>query len=213
MADIFQEIDEQLRQDRAADLWRRFRYHAIAAAILVVVAVGAYRYWIYHDLTTRAADSARYLGALSQENEGGDAIEAFGALAQDAGRGYAVLGRLKQAAAAAEQGDREGALIAYRALADDADVPSALRDLARVKWAGQKLADGRSNELDLTLDALAVAGNPWRPLSLELKAVLALQSGDTAMARTLFAELADDATASAGLRQRAAEVLKVLGKG
>ena len=40
MADIFDEVDEELRQERAARLWRQYGSWLIAAALAVVIAVG-----------------------------------------------------------------------------------------------------------------------------------------------------------------------------
>ena len=41
MADIFDEIDEELKQDRTKELWTRYGKFVIAAAAAVVIGVGA----------------------------------------------------------------------------------------------------------------------------------------------------------------------------
>ncbi len=41
MADIFDEIDEDLKRDRAQELWARYGKFVIAAAAAVVLAVGS----------------------------------------------------------------------------------------------------------------------------------------------------------------------------
>ena len=212
MSDIFQEIDDQLRQDRAAALWKRYGGLVIGAAVLVVVAVGGFRYWQYQDVQNRQNESQQYQRALEQLRDGNEAgaVETFGTLASDSTAGYAVLARLQQAAAAAESGDVEGALIAWRAVADDTTVPTPLRDLARLKWAAQSIAAQTDDNVTPALDVLAIAGNPWRPIARELQAVRALQDGDTAAAREIFVELADDATTPTGLRARATEMLRAL---
>ena len=43
MADIFQEIDEDLRRERAGKLWQKYGKYVIAAAALIVLAVAAWR--------------------------------------------------------------------------------------------------------------------------------------------------------------------------
>ena len=40
-------------------------------------------------------------------------------------------------------------------------------------------------ELEPLLDSVSGAGNPWRPLALELKGVLAVKTGDVAAAREI----------------------------
>jgi hypothetical protein len=59
---------------------------------------------------------------------------------------------------------------------------------------------------------LGAQTSPWRFTARELRALLAARTGDTAGARTLFQQLADDNGAPAGLRVRAAELAAFYGK-
>jgi len=212
VADIFQEIDEELRQDRATKLWNRYGNYVIAVAVLIVMVVGGYKYWNARDLEARQTASATYQAAVLQAADGdvAGAISALGELASDAGGGYAVLARLRQAALAASKGDIEGAVLAYGAVASDDDVADALRDLARVRSVALQVETAPAAKLMATLDGLAVAGNPWRPMALELKGVLAIKGRDTVTARAVFTQLSDDAGTPSGMRARAAEILKAL---
>lgn len=214
VADIFQEIDEELRQDRATKLWNRYGNYVIAVAVLIVLAVGGYKYWTARDLENRQANSAAYQDAVTRAGAGDveGAIEALGGLANDAGTGYAVLARLQQAALAAKQGDLEAAAFAYGAVASDSDAPEVLRDLARVRSVAARLETADPSELNPVLEGLATAGNPWRPMARELQGILAIKGGDTAGAAEIFSDLADSADTPRGMRARAAEVLKALGK-
>ena len=42
MADIFQEVDEDLRRDRATALWRRYGKYVVAAAVVLVLATAGW---------------------------------------------------------------------------------------------------------------------------------------------------------------------------
>ena len=44
MSDIFQEIDEDLRQDRAARLWKAYGKYIVALAIFIILAIASYRF-------------------------------------------------------------------------------------------------------------------------------------------------------------------------
>ena len=214
MADIFQEIDEELRQDRASKLWNRYGNYVIAVAVLIVLAVGGYKYWTARDLENRQAESAAFQEAISRAGTGDidGAISTLGDLAQNSGSGYGVLARLRQGALAARQGDLEAAVIAFNTVAADASAPDVLRDLAKVRSVAARIETAAPADLSATLDALAVAGNPWRPMAMELKGVLAIKAGDVAAAEKIFAELSDSADTPRGMRARAAEVLKALAK-
>jgi hypothetical protein len=210
VADIFQEIDEELRQDRAAKLWARYGNYVIAVAVLIVLAVGGYKFWTARDLEKRQT----YQDAVSRAG-GGDlegAIDSLGGLARDSADGYGVLARLRQAALAAKKGDLEAAALAYGTVASDSAAPDILRDLARVRSVAARVETADPAELKTALAPIAVAGNPWRPMALELQGILAIRTGDMTAARAAFTELSDSADTPRGMRARAAEVLKALGK-
>ncbi len=212
MADIFREIDEELRQDRAARLWKQYGWLVIAAAVLVVAAVGGWRYWQYYDRTVRAEESAAYDEGrgLVAAGETDAALDALGTLAVEGSTGYAVLARLQQAALAARAGDVEGALIAWTEVIEDEDAPLVLRDLARLGSVSARLETAAPDELHRDLDRLAAVGSTWRPMALELKALLWLSSGETALAREAFETLSDDARTPQRMRARVTELLHAL---
>jgi hypothetical protein len=138
-------------------------------------------------------------------------MPAFDALAKSASSGYAALARLREAALKAETGDRDGAAAMYRAIAEDGAAPKELRDVARLLaglHAAEKLDPA---ELDRQLASLRTDANPWRCTALELAAVAATRTGDTAKARELFTRIADDPMAPTGVRGRAAEMIAALG--
>lgn len=212
MTEIFHEIDEQLRHDRALALWKRYGRYLIGLAVVLVAGVGGYRFWIYQDLANRASYSTNYQSAVTDQADVEDNVlaEAFGALAADSGGGYVALSRLQQAGAASRAGDGEGAILAYQAVAVDDSVPPALRALARLKAAAEQVAGAPGDDMSTILDALALNGNPWQPMARELQAIKAMESGDKDTAREIFTELVDDEATPDGLRTRAAEALEAL---
>lgn len=212
MADIFQEIDEELRQDRAAKLWQRYGVYLIAAAVLVVAGVAGQSFWRDYQIGQREADSMRYEQAVRQasDKDAAGAAAAFASLIEDGGEGYRVLARFRQAALAAEGGDAEAAVLTYDAIKNDTAVPSLFRDLAVLLSVIRQAEGGDASALSQSLAPLTEADNPWRSMALEQQAVLAVKTGDVAKAREIFTGLADDAEVSRGVRARAAEMLKAL---
>ncbi len=74
----------------------------------------------------------------------------------------------------------------------------------------QQMDDGDPAALEARLEPLIASGSGFRPIALELIAVLALREGDTARARDLYTQIADDRTAPAGTQRRAARMLLAL---
>ena len=66
--------------------------------------------------------------------------------------------------------------------------------------------------LEKRLEPLMAGTSPWRFSARELAGLLAKRSGDTAKAKKLFSGLADDRRGPQGIRNRAREMLSILGK-
>lgn len=213
MAEIFQEVDEDVRRERYEKLWKKYGSYLIGAVLGIILATVAGVGWQKYQTSQREAEGKRFAAALALAREGrsAEAANAFMALAADAGAGYRVLARLQAAAALRAAGDVDGAVVAYDAVAADSGAGQALRDLA-VLLAVQNLMDRAAPaELERRLEPLLAEGNSWRFSARELAALVALKSGDVTRAREGFAALADDPAAPAGVRARAAEMLAASG--
>ena len=169
MSDIFREVEEDLRQERAKALWRRFGPYFLALCLAVVAATGGRVLWRDWQESERLEASAAYEAAAAQARTGELALAAgrFRELAQDTGTGYAVLARLQAAASLAATDALNDAVALYDAIAADDGNPELLRDLARL-YAGMLLVDrGGADEARRRLEPLALPGNDWRGLARE----------------------------------------------
>lgn len=215
MADLINEVDEELRKDRAQQLWQRYGRYVIAVSVVLIAAVAGYTWYEQQRTTELRVLAERYQAAEATLSEGSPAAaaEAFEALAADAaGEGIALLARFRAAAALGEAGDAAGAAAAFEAIAADSAVERLYRDLAAVKavplaaQAGEDPAALRERLAPLTQD-----GEPWRFTARIIAASLAIAEGDTAMAEDYLKQVADDDAAPNGARGVASEILNALG--
>lgn len=212
MADIFNEVDEELRRDRALELWKRYGKYLLAGAIAVVVATAAVVGWREYRQSQRAAEGARFAEAVAEAKSGraAEAAAAFAALAAEAKSGFGPLARFREAAALVQLGKTAEAVAAYDRAAVEAGSDRGFRDLARLEAVMLLIDGGEPGDAMARLKPLAAEG-PMRHLARELEAVLLLRDGKAAEAKTALAGLADDPDAPAGVRGRAAELLAALG--
>lgn len=212
MSDIFREIEEDLHRDRYKKLWAKYGNVVIAAAVGLVFATGAWEAWKTYKVRRDQAFGQRYAEALrlAQAGHTTEASAAFAQLAEQAGAGYTALARLQEAALLAKAGNADGAVAVYDKLAADGSVDRPYRDLATLLAILHGIDKGDPAALARRLEPLTAAASPWRHSALELSAILAERMGDKARAEQLYAQLADDGTAPADIRARAAEMLAAL---
>jgi hypothetical protein len=210
---LFREVDEDLRHEQFAKLWKAYGGYVVAAALAIVLGVAGYQLWRNYDIRTREEKGAAYARAMAAVEAGrlDEAAKGFADLAARGG-GYGVLARLQEAALKDKRGDRAGAVALYRALAEDGSADRVLRDLATLRAALVEMDDSDPAAIARRVGELAVDGNPWRASAREILAALAFKAGDREKARALYAQVADDPEAPDGLRARAAEMLAAIGR-
>ena len=220
VVDIFDEVDEELRAERAQQLLKRYGGLIVAGMVLIVGAVVGWQGWSWYEARQDRAAAAQYLIAMnianataagSSEASRTAAIATFSKLATALPKGYATLARLREAALKADAGDLQGATELWDQVAGDSSADPLLRDLASLLWAQHQIDTGDPSLLQARLKALAAPENPWHALAEEQLALLDLRLGKTDQARTSLRRLAQDATAPNGVRGRASGLLSRLG--
>ena len=170
MADIFREVDEELKQERYTELWRRYGRYGIAVVVLCVAAMAAWKGWEAWQVSKRHAEGLSYGNAMQllQEGKTAEATEFLGSLGQQTSSGYGILARFQQAAISARSGDAETALQLYDALSSDRNVPRSMRDLATILGGLQALGLSSipSQALEERIAPLAEAGSHYRHMAL-----------------------------------------------
>ena len=108
MSDIFQEVDEEVRREKLQQLWERHSNLIVAAALLVVLAVGGWRGYDWWETRRRPSPArpSRPRVLLAEGGKQDEAQAAFAKLAKEGSSGYRILARFREAAELAQ--DRSG---------------------------------------------------------------------------------------------------------
>lgn len=212
MADIFQEVEDDLKKDRATAWWKRYGRYVIAAAVLIVAATAGYQAWIAYDLNQRSERSNAYAEAIALAAGQADEAQALADLSELAtgSDSYGMLAAFEEARLLAASDRRDEAVAIWDRIAAEQGGNESFGAVATLLSVMHQVDDGDVQSLRARLEPLAVTGNAFRPTATELLATLALRDGDKQTARDLFTELSDDLTAPAGIRARATQMIEAL---
>jgi hypothetical protein len=210
LADIFHEVDEEVRRERLQKLWERYSIYVIAAAVLIVASIAAWRGYEWWQAKQAATAGAAFESALSLSEAGkhDEAEAAFAKIAAETPAGYRVLARFRAAAELAQTKPADAVKV-YDDLAADASLGSTLQDLAAVR-AGMLTVDSAPlSDMRRRLDPVAEAGHAFRHNARELLALSAWRNHDFTVARRYIDMIASDGETPPGTRARA-DVLSAL---
>ena len=213
VSDIFREVDEEVRREQLKKLWDRYGNYVVAAAILLVAAVAAWRAYMWWEAKKAAETGAAFEAGttLAEAGKRGEAEAAFAKIAADGTAGYRHLARMREAAEFA-QSDAKAAIAAYDQIAADRAVGPVLQDLAALRAAALLIDTGALEEAQRRLEPLAANDRTFRHTAREFLVLAAWRAGDTAAAKRWFDLITTDAQTPAATRSRV-EMLMALGAG
>jgi hypothetical protein len=210
VSELFDEVDEDVRRDQLKQLWDQYSIYIVAAALLIIAAVGGWRGYQYIEAQKAAEAGAAFDKAveLSEANKHSEAEAAFNELAAKAPSGYRMLARLRAAAEVATR-DPKAAAKSYDDIAADRSMGATAQELAKIR-AAELLVDSSSYpDMLQRLEPATVPGATYRHTARELLALSALRAGDNAAARQWLDLIANDGETPPSLRSRA-EALQAL---
>lgn len=212
MTDIFSEVEEDLRREKAKRLWRRFGPYVLMLAVLIVLGTAAWRGYLYWREQQAAATGDRYIAALQLIEDGkrDEALKALADLVKDGSGGYPVLARFRLAAELVAAGKMDEAAKAFDAIAADASTPPLFRSMASLRAAMLLVDTASFAEMKTRLDPLAAVGGPWRTSARELLGLSAYKAGDLEAARTTLEAIVSDQAASQAAKARANLMLELI---
>jgi len=216
--DIFDEVSEDLRAERAQRMLKKYGGLLVAAAVAVIAATAGWQGWNWYQARENTRVATTYIAALRAADrppgpERDAARPLLGQVIAEGSSGYRTLARLREAALLADAGDLPGAITRYNQVATDGAADPLLRDLATLHWATRQVDSGDPAMLDARLAPLTRPDHPLRALAAETQALLAIRQGRADAARDILKRLGQDVTAPDGVRGRANGLLAQLGGG
>ncbi len=209
--ELFREVDEEVRQDRFQNLWKRYGIYLVIVFVVIVGATVAFVLWRDAQESARQADSARFLEAVvAEQTERNAAIDQLREIAREGTPGYRFLASLREAALLADGGETGEAVIVFDAVAADEDFEPVYRDITRLLAVAHGMQNMSQGEVEERLAGLAADDSPFRITAREFLAVAAIRGGNPDRAAELLRANIADNEVSRVAQARAGELLATL---
>jgi len=214
VADIFQEVDEEVRREQLKKLYERHQNLIFAVIFLILAGVGGWRgyEWWASERAAETGTAFEIAQSLSDEGKHADAEAAFAKIAAEGSADYRSLARVRQAAEIAQR-DPKGAVAAYAKIADDGSAGIALQDVAALRAGSLLIDQGSFDQARSRLEPLASEGRPYRYMARELLAFAAWRAGDTAGAKRWTDMITSDFQTPPGTRARIDMLIALIAAG
>lgn len=207
---FLQEVSEELRRDR---LYKNLRKYGWIAILLVIVIVGAATYREY--LKSQAATEAQLFGtsiidALNEKN----AIDRISKLQKINAPGENAKAILAMLLSAETNGSNSLAFEKSNLseITQSLSIDPHYRDLLNFKILLGSAETMNLDERRMAFEALGKPGNPFRLLAEEQMVLIEIELGNTDNAIEKISQILLDAELTAGLRNRATQMMIALGK-
>lgn len=210
MADIFEEVEEGIRQDRLTTLWKKYGILAYIGAAALLGGVALNEYLKTSKANALEKDTLAYEAALDALDAGeyDTAAAGFQALIDSDAQAASASAHMLAQVRLVGNGDADAAAAALNKVVDSGDAPTA--KLALLKSAYLKADTTTRAELETMLADIRKDDSAFGALAVELIASKAIQEGDFEYARTEFTYLGLAPNAPSGVLRRAEQALATL---
>ncbi|RCL00551.1 MAG: hypothetical protein JSC189_001130 [Candidatus Tokpelaia sp. JSC189] len=207
------EINQELRQEKARSLWRRYGSLLVSAAVilvLVITAVQGYTTWI-DGKASRIGDSFLATFELTDKAGQGRVLAKLAEIEKSGFGAYPALAKMRKATILVNEGKRIDAVALLDNIVANVSTPEILKNMASVRAAYILVDIGSFADVEERVKRLATNIDPMRFAARDALGLAAWRTGRIADSVYYFSKIRDDkGAAGTGFLQRADMMLDLL---
>ena len=173
MADIFDEVSEELKQDQLIKLWKKYSKFIIILILFIIISLVSYQAYVIWNKKKIEAISEQYFQALEklEDKNYSKSHSLFLNNSQNRESGYSILSLFGLAETNYQNGKIDEMILNYKSIYDDESIDIYYRNLSRILSV---LKDNSSSfdQQKLLLEPILRSPNLLQILAAELEVLL-----------------------------------------
>ena len=209
MSDILRQVDEELRQDRLLNLWRRYRIYLICGLILLIGSVIGFQINKSVNQSFYEGEVEKYIGT-SDLVDFNETIENLSKIDNSNQLLISGIAQIKIAILLMENGKIRESKEKLLEIINDGKANAILTDLAIYFYLMSSLNDIPMDEINVYLTNNKLENSSFKYLFKETIAIKNLLSGNIKLSKEKFNELVNDENTPRDIVIRAAKFLDTI---
>ena len=209
MSDILRQVDEELRQDRLLNLWRRYRIYLICGLILLIGSVIGFQINKSVNQSFYEGEVEKYIGT-SDLVDFNETIENLSKIDNSNQLLISGIAQIKIAILLMENGKIQESKEKLLEIINDGKANAILTDLAIYFYLMSSLNDIPMDEINAYLSKNKLENSSFKYLFKETIAIKNLLSGNIKLSKEKFNELVNDENTPRDIVIRAAKFLDTI---
>ena len=206
MSDILRQVDEELRQDRLLNLWRRYRVYLISGLIILIGSVLGYQISKSVNQSFYEEEVEKYIGS-SDLVDSNQMIENLGEIENSNQLLISGIAQIKIATLLMENGKIQESKAKLLEIINEDKTDDIITDLAIYFYLMSNLNDMAMDEINIYIDTDKLENSSFKFLFKETIAIKNLLSGKIQISKEKFDELINDANTPRDIVIRATKFL------
>ena len=191
MANIFNEVDEDIRKERYQNLWSNYGKYIIAFLMLIVIAFSLTQYFQAKNISDNKAILDMYYSAAEgiEKNQLDFANNEFEIVYNQKNKMLAALSGFKMSETYLNNNQKEEAILLLEKIVDNRSLESIYRELALYKYIMINFENIDISSIEKKIVSIGVNKNILHPYFQEIIGIKYLTAGNIEKANSVFTDL------------------------
>jgi hypothetical protein len=210
MADIFDEVSEELKQDRILQIWKKFSKFIISTLVIIIISICSYQLYLNWIEKKLEASSEQFFSALEklEDKRYNDSSEIFLKSSKENNNGYRVLSLFGLAETSYKKNNIKEMISYYKNIYEDDNIDLYYRNLSRLLTVMKDNISSFEHQLNI-LKPILNSPSKLQLLAAELEIILYIRSNNMNEANTKLNNLLERSDISYEQKSRLELIKKI----